>query len=65
MPDLAPGWQIRCPKCGWMLPYGEIGIRLGAASKGKRILARCPQCRRLRWVIVERVPSSIQAEEKN
>lgn len=65
MPDLAPGWQLRCPKCNWTLPYGKIGIRLGAASRGKRILARCPQCRRLRWVIVERVSTSPRDDNKN
>ena len=57
--DLAPGWQVRCPKCGRTKPMGEIGaIRLGAASRGKRILAWCIQCRRFRFAVVERVPEA-------
>jgi hypothetical protein len=54
LPDLAPGWQIRCPSCGKTKPYGAVGIRLGAASYGKRILAWCSQCRWFRFAIVER-----------
>jgi hypothetical protein len=57
MRDLAPGWLIRCPKCGLTKPLGETGaVRLGAASRGKRTVGFCRQCRRLRWAIIERVP---------
>jgi hypothetical protein len=53
--DLAPGWQIRCPKCGKTKPLGQTGaIRLGAWSRGKRTLAFCRDCRRLCWEIIER-----------
>jgi len=55
MLDLAPGWIIRCPKCGKQKPLGETGaIRLGAASIGKRTLAWCSKCKSLRWAAIER-----------
>lgn len=61
MIDLAPGWQVRCPGCGKTKPYGSIGIRIGAASRGKRILAWCKTCRWFRWAIVERVPETVKS----
>lgn len=57
MIDLAPGWQIRCTKCGRTKPFGRVGIRLGAASKGKWTLAWCTQCRWLRFAAIERMPT--------
>lgn len=57
--DLAPGWTIRCPKCGLSKPYGAARwgklrpVRLMAASLGKRTLGWRRQCRALRWAIVE------------
>ena len=29
----APGWQIRCLKCGFTEPYGKYGIRMGAPAR--------------------------------
>jgi len=55
MLDLAPGWIIKCPKCGRQKPLGETGaIRLGAASIGKKTLTWCTKCKSLRWVSIER-----------
>src|SRR5262245_15864331 len=55
MLDLAPGWIIKCTKCGKQKPLGETGaIRLGAASVGKRTLAWCSKCNSLRWAAIER-----------
>jgi hypothetical protein len=55
MRDLAPGWIIRCTRCGRERPLGETGaIRLGAASRGKGTLAWCTKCRRLRVAAIER-----------
>jgi hypothetical protein len=49
-------WQLRCPGCGRTRRLEELGgLRIGA-SRGKRTLARCSHCRRLRWVVVEPVP---------
>lgn len=61
MIDLAPGWQITCPRCGRSRPYGKFGIRLGAASIGKRALAWCTQCQRFRMARVEREPDRNRA----
>ncbi|MBI1325428.1 hypothetical protein GC170_19865 [bacterium] len=50
----APGWRVRCRKCGFEMPYGIWGIRLLAASRGKFILGRCLRCRHLGCMAVER-----------
>ena len=51
----APGWQVRCPKCGLTVDAGAAGlIRLGAAGRSRR-LGPCSNCKKLRWLIVERV----------
>ncbi len=49
----APGWRIICPKCGLDEPLGKYGVRIGARSKGKRLLKRCAECGRLRWHRIE------------
>ncbi len=41
------GWKIECPKCNTVSAAADAGmIRIGAASKGKRSLLRCPSCQR-------------------
>lgn len=57
MIDLAPGWQVRCPKCNKTRPFSTVGIRLWAASRGKRMLVYCRDCRRFAWAFVERTPA--------
>jgi hypothetical protein len=53
----APGWQLRCPRCGRTGDASQAGIiRIGAASVGKRILGRCSECKRLRWLALEPKP---------
>lgn len=48
MKDFAPGWQVRCTKCGFVRDAGQEGhIRLGGWSWKRYVLDRCPQCR---WV---------------
>ena len=57
MRDESSEWRARCPQCGRSKTYAQMGgTRIGAASKGKRILGWCRQCRWFRWAIVERVP---------
>lgn len=51
----APGWRIRCRRCGHTIPYGIWGIRMAAASRGKFLLGRCTRCRHLGCMAVERV----------
>ncbi|MBC7834339.1 MAG: hypothetical protein H7Y88_04460 [Phycisphaerales bacterium] len=42
------GWVVECSKCGAVTAAGDAGIiRIGAASKGKLVGARCPACGKL------------------
>jgi len=44
----AERWVIECPRCRHAAPALERGItRVAAASKGKRVLAKCTNCKRL------------------
>jgi hypothetical protein len=55
----APGWQVRCTKCGKTRDAGEVGvIRIGAASIGKVTFGRCSNCRAWRWIKIERKPKT-------
>ncbi len=42
----APGWVVRCKRCGFTEPWGKYAIRIGAASKGKVNFRRCRRCNR-------------------
>ncbi len=62
--DRAPGWQIRCRKCGFTEPWGKYGIRLAAAGKAYTI-GWCPKCRWLRTHAIEKVGAPKAPEEKS
>jgi serine/threonine protein kinase len=48
-------WSCRCLTCGYIAPLHKWGgVRLGAASRGKRSVLWCPSCRWLRWMSIER-----------
>ena len=49
----APGWRIRCLKCGFTEPWGKHGIRIGAIGTSY-VPGRCPRCRRIRIHAVEK-----------
>lgn len=51
--ERAPGWVIRCNKCGMEEPFGKYGVRR-KASGTKRNWGRCPQCRRWSWFVITR-----------
>jgi len=58
-PKLAPyadkGWEVHCRKCGWKHEALSLGIvRIHAYSRGKRILGKCPHCRKFRMLALER-----------
>lgn len=53
----APGWVIRCLRCGFTEPWGKYGLRLAARGR-PRTLARCSRCRRLCCHVIERSPTS-------
>ena len=52
--ERAPGWKIRCLKCGFTDDYGKYGIRQKAFGKSYTF-GRCPKCRRFRFAIIEKV----------
>ena len=59
MKDFAPGWQVRCRKCGLTFDAGDLGfVRIYAAGNSYR-LRICGQCRRWRWLIIERKPPDL------
>ena len=55
---LAPGWQLRCTRCGRTRDASEAGlVRLGAFSIRKYTLGYCSGCgERLRLIAIERKP---------
>ena len=57
---IAPGWQLRCTRCGRIGDASEAGlVRLGAASIRKYTLGYCSGCgERLRIIAIERKPQA-------
>jgi hypothetical protein len=54
----APGWQIRCPKCGLTVPASQTGIiRIGGFGKNYKP-GYCERCGRNRLLILERMPEN-------
>lgn len=53
----APGWKIRCLKCGFTEPWGKYGIRLFACGT-KYTIGRCSACGRWRFFAIERKSGS-------
>ena len=49
----APGWDVRCLKCGFREPWGKYGIRLWAAGR-KWTVGRCKRCGKIRCHVIER-----------
>jgi hypothetical protein len=55
MKGYAPGWRIRCRKCGFIAEAADYGsVRIGGASWKRFVLGRCKRCRRLTWLAFER-----------
>lgn len=47
-------WWLICPRCGRAVRAVDVGyVRVHARSKGKRMLGRCRECTKLRWLRVE------------
>ncbi len=50
----APGWQVRCPKCGLTVDAGKaVIIRIGYVGTTGRKYGYCERCDKNRWLIVE------------
>jgi hypothetical protein len=54
----ASGWQIRCLNCDFTEPWGKYGIRLKAVGR-TYTFGRCPQCKRIRIHVIEKVPAPL------
>ncbi|MBL8775134.1 MAG: hypothetical protein JNK12_04360 [Acidimicrobiales bacterium] len=57
--SIAPeNWWLHCPHCDrWARAVDHGVLRIKARSKGKRILGRCSQCHKLRWIrVVDQPP---------
>lgn len=48
----APGWIVRCMKCGFTEPWGKYGIRRGAGGDS-RTFGKCARCGKLTCQRVE------------
>ena len=56
MKGYAPGWQVRCRRCGLTFDAADLGfIRAGAVGRSFKLLW-CQQCRWPRWFVMERKP---------
>lgn len=49
----APGWRIRCLKCGFTEHWGKYGIRLGGHGRTWTI-AWCSRCRWIHCHVIEK-----------
>ena len=50
-------WIIRCPECDFHRSVWDIGgVRYKAASVGKKLRIRCPQCGDFRWMSLQFEP---------
>jgi NAD-dependent SIR2 family protein deacetylase len=58
----APGWSVRCLKCGFKEPWGKYGYRLHATGRPFK-LRRCPRCRHIGCHAVERRLISFEEKE--
>jgi hypothetical protein len=57
MTGYAPGWQIRCSKCGLTFDAADLGIvRIGGFGRSYKLLW-CGQCRWFRWFALEKKPA--------
>ena len=58
----APGWQIRCTKCGFTEPWGKYGIRFFAIGTSYTI-GWCNTCRWIRFHAIEKTRKIISKPE--
>ena len=59
MQGYAPGWQVRCRKCGLTFDAADLGIiRIGGLGTSYKLFW-CQQCGWLRWFALERKPVDV------
>ena len=54
-------WQIRCTRCDFCEPWDKPVARTKSAGR-KFIFGRCPQCKRIRFRVIEKVPDPKEKE---
>ena len=50
----APGWKVRCLKCGFTEDEGKYGFRKWATGGRSYEICRCSRCRWLRCYVIYR-----------
>ncbi len=59
MKGYAPGWQVRCRRCGLTFDASDLGfIRVWAIGRSYKLLW-CSRCRWPRWFAMERKPKGL------
>jgi hypothetical protein len=61
--DRAPGWRVRCLKCGFSDDWGKYGIRRGAFGKCYTV-GWCSRCRWIRCHVIERPKATADGKEQ-
>jgi RNase P subunit RPR2 len=52
----APGWSVRCTKCGTVREASEVGIIRIRATSPKYTLGWCKDCGWFRFIAIEKKP---------
>ena len=52
----ADGWQIRCTKCDFAEPWTKSVSGTKRSGGRKFIFGRCPNCKRIRFRVIEQIP---------
>ena len=64
MKGYAPGWQIRCLKCGFSVDASQGGvIRIGGIGKNYT-LGKCERCGKWRILVIERAGSEARPMDR-
>jgi Zn finger protein HypA/HybF involved in hydrogenase expression len=58
----ATGWQIRCTRCDFAEPWDKPRAQTKSVRR-KFIFGRCPNCKRIRFRVIEKVPDVFGPEE--
>jgi hypothetical protein len=60
----APGWKVRCLRCGFTEDWGKYCIRRGALGK-MHTVGWCPRRRWIRCHIIEKAKDSSKRQGKH
>lgn len=52
----APGWKVRCLRCGFSEPWGKYGIRRSARGRAYTV----GWCSRCRWIRCHKIEKTIK-----